>query len=96
MNNSGSIKEMMLYLKLLDRSHHSADVSDNNILLDEAFISLGTAALYCKDTDTALLNYGHVKSTQGNHQQCKVKDLSHANFFVMELRYCTCTYRCTL
>ena len=53
MSNSGT--GMMLYSKLIDR---------NDSLLDEAFISLGTAALYCKDTNTALLNYGHVKSPQ--------------------------------
>ena len=68
MNNSGG---MMLYSKLIDQS---ASLSDHDSLLDEAFISLGTAALYCKDTSTALLNYEHVKSPQGPYQQCKVKD----------------------
>ena len=81
MNNSGTSTGMMLYSKLIDRSDHSS-ASDNDSLLDEAFVSLGTAALYCKDTNTALLNYSHVKSPQGPYQQCKVRDL-----------LCTCKYR---
>ena len=76
MNNSGTTSGVMLYSKLLDRSHHSS-TSENDSLLDEAFISLGTAALYCKDTNTALLNYEHVKSPQGPYQQCKVRQLLH-------------------
>lgn len=78
MNNSGTTTGMMLYSKLIDRTHQSAP-SDNDSLLDEAFISLGTAALYCKDTNTALLNYEHVKSPQGSYQQCKVKNLLHTH-----------------
>ena len=73
MNSSGTTTEVMLYSKLIDRS----PPSDTDSLLDEAFISLGTAALYCKDTNTALLNYEHVKSPQGPYQQCKVKNLLH-------------------
>ena len=61
----------MLYSKLIDRSDTPTDYDS---LLDEAFISLGNAALYCKDTSTALLNYEHVKSPQGPYQRCKVKD----------------------
>ena len=61
----------MLYSKLIDRSDTP---TDHDSLLDEAFISLGTAALYCKDTSTALLNYKYVKSPQGPYRQCKVKD----------------------
>ena len=72
MNNSGT--GMILYSQLIDRSDHTT-ASDNDSLLDDAFISLGTAALYCKDTNTALLNYGHVKGPQGPYQQCKVKEL---------------------
>ena len=71
MNNSGGV---MLYSKVIDRSDHLASPSDYDNLLDEAFISLGTAALYCKDTNTALLNYELVKSPQGPYQQCKVKE----------------------
>ena len=90
MNNSGT--GMILYSQLIDRSDHTT-ASDNDSLLDDAFISLGTAALYCKDTNTALLNYGHVKGPQGPYQQCKVKELldGHCN---VESLYCTvCTYR---
>ena len=78
MNNSGT--GMILYSQLIDRSDHTT-ASDNDSLLDDAFISLGTAALYCKDTNTALLNYGHVKGPQGPYQQCKVKELldGHCN-----------------
>ena len=65
---------MMLYSKLIDRSDHVTSPSNHDSLLDEAFISLGTAALYCKDTNTALQNYELVKSPQGPYQQCKVKD----------------------
>ena len=89
MNNSGT--GMILYSKLIDRSDHTT-ASDNDSLLDDAFISLGTAALYCKDTNTALLNYGHVKGPQGPHQQCKVKELLDERCNV-ELLYCVCTYR---
>ena len=72
MSDSGT--GTMLYSKLIDRSDHLTSPSDHDSLLDEAFISLGTAALYCKDTNTALLNYEHVKSPQGPYRQCKVKD----------------------
>lgn len=71
-NRSGTTTGIMLYSKLVDRNYHSV-LHDNDTLLDEAFISLGDAALYCKDNNTALLNYEHVKSPQGPYQQCKVK-----------------------
>ena len=84
MNNSGT--GMMLYSKLIDRSDHTT-ASDNDSLLDDAFTSLGTAALYCKDTNTALLNYAQVKSPQGPYQQCKVKEFLYGHCNV-ELLYC--------
>ena len=84
MNNSGT--GMILYSKLIDRSDHTTP-SDNDSLLDDAFTSLGTAALYCKDTNTALLNYAQVKSPQGPYQQCKVKEFLYGHCNV-ELLYC--------
>ena len=87
MNNSGTTTGVMLYSKLIDRSDDHSAASDNDSLLDEAFISLGTAALYCKDTNTALLNYGHVRSAHGPYQQCKVKDLLYTHCSTGLLHY---------
>ena len=42
-----------MYSQLMERSDHSSD-TDNDRLLDEAYLALGTAALNCKQTDAAI------------------------------------------
>lgn len=60
----------MLYSQSVERS----DCSNDDGLLDEAHLTLGTAALYCKDTDTALHHYGLVNTVCGAYKQCEVRD----------------------
>ena len=58
----------------MEKSDRSSN-ADNDCLLDEAHLALGTAALYCKDTNSALHHYGIVNSAHGVYKQCKVKIL---------------------
>ncbi|XP_065888730.1 E3 SUMO-protein ligase RanBP2-like isoform X2 [Dysidea avara] len=55
----------------VEKSDRSSN-ADNDCLLDEAHLALGTAALYCKDTNSALHHYGIVNSAHGVYKQCKV------------------------
>ena len=64
----------MLYSQSVERSDHSSD-TDNDQLLDEAYLALGTAALYCKQTDAALQHYGLVNSAHGAYKQCEVNTI---------------------
>ena len=59
----------------MERSGYSS-ITDDGGLLDEAYLALGTAALYCKDTDTALHSYSLVNNAQGAYKQCEVKIMS--------------------
>jgi len=65
----------VLYSQSVERSDRSHNTDDDG-LLDEAYLTLGTAALYCKDTDTALYNYGLVNNAQGAYKQCEVRIMS--------------------
>ena len=76
----------------MERSDHSSNTDDGG-LLDEAYLALGTAALYCKDTDTALHNYSLVNNAQGAYKQCEVKIMSYVMLLcVLKLMHIHCYY----
>jgi len=58
----------------VERSDCSPNTDDDDSILEEAHLVLGTAALYCKDTDTALHHYGLVNTTSGAYKQYEVRE----------------------